>query len=308
MPERREVLTIGIPARNEEQSIGKTLRSILESKLPSHLRTEIIVGANGCTDNTVGAAREFSEKYADALKQKRMSLRIIETPGGKPNAWNAIRREAKGDKIVFADADVLVPSNSIARLYGELSAKPQLKGVSSNIELLRHARPTFFDRFVAIPYKFPPVQVGTTGGLYIVRKDVIEGEMPSHIINEDAWLSLKAGKNVARSPDVKVVTGIPRNLRDFLATHIRIERGHAQLVDEFGEKARSVRRGYDIRLFRYLTLGEAVVLPVLLGLKKVAAIAAKIDSMGAKKKFFWTPTKSSKLTESYAAYKKRHSL
>jgi glycosyltransferase involved in cell wall biosynthesis len=50
--------SVVIPAHNEESTIGRTLRSLLEGSAPGEL--EVIVVCNGCTDATASVARSVS--------------------------------------------------------------------------------------------------------------------------------------------------------------------------------------------------------------------------------------------------------
>lgn len=81
-----------IPARNEEESIGGTIESIL--KQPERLVKEIIVADNGSTDRTP----QIAEAY---LKTKVV---FATEPGTNP-AREAGRKVATGDIIAFIDAD-----------------------------------------------------------------------------------------------------------------------------------------------------------------------------------------------------------
>lgn len=50
--------SVVIPAHNEESTIGRTLRSVLDGSAPGEL--EVIVVCNGCTDGTASVARSVT--------------------------------------------------------------------------------------------------------------------------------------------------------------------------------------------------------------------------------------------------------
>lgn len=82
--------SIVIPARNEEGYLAKTLQSIENQDYDDY---EIIVVANGCTDNTA----QIAEKYADKV------ISIKES--GVSKARNLGAEEAQGEILIFLDAD-----------------------------------------------------------------------------------------------------------------------------------------------------------------------------------------------------------
>jgi glycosyltransferase involved in cell wall biosynthesis len=92
-------LSIIIPAHNEEQRIGKTLKDYITFFQKKYRKDfEIIVILNGCTDNTLETVKKASKKYKQIkyldFKQSGKGFAIIE--GFKV---------AKGDLIGFVDAD-----------------------------------------------------------------------------------------------------------------------------------------------------------------------------------------------------------
>jgi hypothetical protein len=69
------VISIVIPAHDEERVIGRCLSGLASGAEPGEL--EVVVVANGCTDGTAAAARTFP------------GVRVVETPvAGKAAALN----------------------------------------------------------------------------------------------------------------------------------------------------------------------------------------------------------------------------
>ena len=81
--------TVIIPAHNEERIIGDLLKHLrsLEKEL------EIIVVANGCTDNTAEKARELADTV------------VVEEEGNLPKAKNIGMNHVTTDLVTFLDAD-----------------------------------------------------------------------------------------------------------------------------------------------------------------------------------------------------------
>jgi glycosyltransferase involved in cell wall biosynthesis len=96
--------SIIIPAHNEAGVLQSTLRALLESKLDRPL--QIIVVANGCTDDTARLAREI-----------RGPLQVIESPiGNKAHALNLGDRVAEHFPRAYLDADVQLSANALQKV------------------------------------------------------------------------------------------------------------------------------------------------------------------------------------------------
>ena len=77
------MLSVLIPANNEEGYIGPCLDALLAQQGPGLDGMEAIVAANACTDTTVALARGYADRFA-ARGWRIEVLDIAE--GGKPNA------------------------------------------------------------------------------------------------------------------------------------------------------------------------------------------------------------------------------
>jgi glycosyltransferase involved in cell wall biosynthesis len=100
------ILTVLVPAHNEGPWIRDCLAAILASHpLPADIGGEVLVLANGCTDDTAESARSMTQ----AAQSKGWQLRVVEIEqGGKLNALNEGDRHANGAIRVYVDADVIV--------------------------------------------------------------------------------------------------------------------------------------------------------------------------------------------------------
>lgn len=120
-----EFLSIGIPARNEAQSIERTIHSITKSKAwreAAPADRELIVCVNGSRDKTAQVAR--------ALASGIPGMKVIELKKpGKNNAINHIAQESssRADIIYFSDADVLVKRDTIGKTNRALRADRKME-------------------------------------------------------------------------------------------------------------------------------------------------------------------------------------
>lgn len=96
------LLSIIIPAYNEEKRIGRTLSAIENFMAAEPYSYEIIVVNDGSSDNTKGAVTPFLSKNSESEK-----IRLINFPlnKGKGFAVGEGMLAAKGDKRLFMDAD-----------------------------------------------------------------------------------------------------------------------------------------------------------------------------------------------------------
>ncbi|MGK7948203.1 MAG: glycosyltransferase [Xenococcaceae cyanobacterium] len=105
-------LSIGILARNESASIGKTLESLLAQTVfensDRYNAIEIIVVANGCTDDTAKVTRAKFEELMGESQKSQIQWKVCEiTEPGKSNAWNFYVHQfsnAAADFLVLMDA------------------------------------------------------------------------------------------------------------------------------------------------------------------------------------------------------------
>src|SRR3954470_5056685 len=109
VPIRPEVSII-VPARNEELSLGACLASLVSQK---DVDFEIIVVDDGSSDRT----REIALSFAGVQVIDPPSLRDGWT--GKNNAVYAGARQAAGKWLLFTDADTVHLPGSLARSLAE---------------------------------------------------------------------------------------------------------------------------------------------------------------------------------------------
>jgi glycosyltransferase involved in cell wall biosynthesis len=113
MSNSRPTLSVIVPAFNEATAIAATLealqRSINRYELATHAAVELIVVDNNSTDTTAAIAGGMG------------ALVVSEPTPGVANARNAGFRTSRGTRLLFIDADTLVPLQLIERVVACLA-------------------------------------------------------------------------------------------------------------------------------------------------------------------------------------------
>lgn len=105
------LLSIVIPAYNEENRIIKTLEGTFEYLDSQGYTSEVIVVNDGSSDRTADLVEEF-------MNGKSGRLRLLENPGNKGKGY-AIRNgmlQSCGEITLFYDADLATPTSEIAKV------------------------------------------------------------------------------------------------------------------------------------------------------------------------------------------------
>jgi glycosyltransferase involved in cell wall biosynthesis len=97
-----------VPAHNEEALLGETLRALRGAAETVGVSYELIVVDDGSTDRTAQIARDSGATVVPVHLRKISAVR------------NAGARVARGEVLVFVDADTLVPAKTLAAVIKRL--------------------------------------------------------------------------------------------------------------------------------------------------------------------------------------------
>jgi glycosyltransferase involved in cell wall biosynthesis len=108
--------SIVIPAYNEGHRLGATLDKVLGYVREQGWNAEVVVVNDGSRDNTAELVRSFAAKDP--------ALRLLENPGNRGKGY-AVRNgmlNARGEIVVFSDADLSSPIEEMPKLLAALAA------------------------------------------------------------------------------------------------------------------------------------------------------------------------------------------
>jgi chlorobactene glucosyltransferase len=180
VPAERPLVSIIVPARNEERNIRRCVDSLL---MQDYEHFEVIVVDDGSTDQT---ARILDEMVAMHPRGERLwVLRLRNLPqgwAGKPHAIHRGTQEAHGEWLVFTDADTRHAPNALRSALTQAECEhADLFSLGSKQEL-----PTFWEKvlmpmaFLGVGMLYPPrlvndphSPVAVANGQYILLRRAV---------------------------------------------------------------------------------------------------------------------------------------
>jgi cellulose synthase/poly-beta-1,6-N-acetylglucosamine synthase-like glycosyltransferase len=106
-------LSILVPAHNEQRMIRAKLQNLLSQDYPAD-KLEILVGDDGSTDATASIVGDSQHRGVRVF--------ISETRRGKSAVQNQLVARARGEILVFTDADCLLPQNALRTIVEHFAA------------------------------------------------------------------------------------------------------------------------------------------------------------------------------------------
>ncbi|HNW92971.1 MAG TPA: glycosyltransferase [bacterium] len=195
------MLSVCLPAHNEARALPATLRALLTALAPPHWPAdrpvEILLAANACTDDTAAVfAATLTAAGRITPGSDGAADRIITVPAaGKWRAWNALTAGARGDVLLFCDADIIVDPAAPAQLVRVLADDPAAAAAAGILRApVRSSDSALYRRLAVKMTEFATKPVPFINGpLYAVRRAMLPGNMPDDTINDDLWLGVTLG-------------------------------------------------------------------------------------------------------------------
>jgi glycosyltransferase involved in cell wall biosynthesis len=112
----RPEYSIVVPAYNESARLGSTLQQILDHIHQQQWNVEVVVVDDGSRDATVEVIRRYAAAHPE--------IRLVQNPGNQGKGY-AVRNgmlQARGNIMLFTDADLSSPISEASKLFSALEA------------------------------------------------------------------------------------------------------------------------------------------------------------------------------------------
>jgi glycosyltransferase involved in cell wall biosynthesis len=256
-------VTLIVAAHNEADEIGAKLDNILSLDYPAD-RLQVVIASDGCDDGTEEIVRGFADRGVELLSLPR---------AGKAAALNAALEAARGEILVFSDANSLYAENALRALVGPF-ADPEVGGVAGDQRYLVDAASEGvaagergywdFDRMMKSAESRAGSVISATGAIYAVRAS-LAGRVPEGV-TDDFYTStgvIARGFRLVFAPDAVAFEPV--------AWSAGLEFGRKVRVITRGLRAVVLRRAlldprahglYSLQLFGHKVLRRLMVFPL----------------------------------------------
>jgi cellulose synthase/poly-beta-1,6-N-acetylglucosamine synthase-like glycosyltransferase len=174
-------------AYNEEGVIQDKLRNCAKLDYPPEL-LEIVIGADGCSDRTVPLAQEVAGPNVRLFDYKERS--------GKPMVLNRLAPEARGEIVVFSDANTMIDPGALHALVRHFG-NPKVGCVSGELRLKAPTGEPFseglywkYEVFLKIMESRLNMVAGAHGGIFAIRRELYQ-PLPKNGIIDDFLISMR---------------------------------------------------------------------------------------------------------------------
>lgn len=214
------LVSIIIPALNEQEFIGKCLSSLVDQKFSRDLY-EVVLIDNGSTDKTL----EIFNSYSNELNLQSYIVPDVNVS----KLRNIGVKKAKGQNLAFLDADCSVPNNWLTLGLKYINKDDNgivAAGASCSVPESATWVAKTWDKVNTKRRIRGKVKVLPTGGLFVLKDafEEIGGFNSDLITNEDFDLSYRLRKNgykLYSDPELSVTHwGVPNTILDFLKREI----------------------------------------------------------------------------------------
>lgn len=226
----RPMVTIFVPAYNEERVIEAKIRNCLAQDYPPEL-IEILVCSDASTDRTEAIVREFGES--------RVRLLAYSERSGKTGLINKSVPGAGGEIVVLTDANTRFAPDAVSKLVSMYSSE-RIGAVAGQVKL--HVPDTGWGVDREVTYrefeaglKYHEGLFGTTvgafGGLYSIRKALFK-PLPANAYSNDDFLIpmriLADGRHVVFDKEAVSSEETGKDVAEEFRRRVRIGAGNFQ--------------------------------------------------------------------------------
>jgi glycosyltransferase involved in cell wall biosynthesis len=213
--------SVVIAAHNEGAVIAQTLKSVLANRLDRPL--QVIVVANGCSDDTADQARQFGD-----------CVEVIETPvGNKIHALNLGDRAARYFPRAFLDADCVL-SADLLQAVCEAFEEPGVRIVAPGVRHVYTGPNPFLAGYYKLWKSLPYVQRDTMArGFYAIDAELRSRFVEFPMLTADDKFIRNLSKPEERRVTKRGFTTVymPTTFADLLRVKTRWTYGNLELAE-----------------------------------------------------------------------------
>ncbi|MGC8598330.1 MAG: glycosyltransferase [Thermoplasmata archaeon] len=233
-PEFNDLVSVIVPAKNEEKVIGRCLDSILNQ---TYKNIEVIVVEDGSSDRTLEICKEYEKK------DKRIKCYHRDISNGKPSALNYALKISRGNIIATFDADSILEKDTIYRALIEMHSRnlDALQGENYSVNSKENiiTRIGFIDqgliKLALLGRNAFDLFLPLGGSNQYFRREVLEelNGWDERYLTEDLEISLRMNiknKKIAYSTSVRCGQETPSKMGEFVKQRTRWYRGYHQVL------------------------------------------------------------------------------
>ena len=224
-------VSIIISAHNEELVIGRRIENLLELDYPPD-RLQILIGSDGSSDRTGEIVRRY--------RTGRIAFHDFPLQRGKADVLNDLVTRARGDYVVFTDANTFFDRQAVKELIRGFRLVPSACAVVGRLEF-RTAEGTvnpdslywqYETALKRLESRFGTV-LGANGAIYAIKRERFR-PLPRGTIVDDflipMLMRLEQGGSVVFHPTAKAWETVPETVQDEFRRRVRIGAGDAHAL------------------------------------------------------------------------------
>ena len=223
-------VSVIVAAYNEERVIKQKIENSKGLEYPKE-KLQIIIGSDGSADGTDA----ICQQYLDDITFQR-----IEPRQGKPNVLNQLVHQAKGEILLFSDANTIFEPNSLMNIIrcfnddsiGGVCGKLVLRSEGEGEEGLESVEKKYWNYEIILKQLESKIYstLSSNGGIYAIRKKIYK-ELPVNTIIDDFVISLNVleeGYRIVFEQNAIAYENISENAVDEFWRKVRIGSGNVQ--------------------------------------------------------------------------------
>ncbi|PKH06238.1 sugar transferase [Moritella sp. Urea-trap-13] len=228
-------ITIVMPVYNEAKHLGDKLSNLLMLDYPAD-KLKVVLGFDGCTDNSVDLARQYVDQFQ--LNNITLELDVAEDNHGKVHVINKLlmRHKSASDILVLSDVSALISIDAM-QIFAHRMAEEGVGVVTGDYQLYEHgskgeAHYWNYQRNIRKAESITGSIIGPPGALYAIKASLFE-EIPVDTINDDfvfPMLLVSRGYRAVMDERISIVEMEATNTTNDFSRRTRIGAGNVQQV------------------------------------------------------------------------------